>query len=883
MEQKKYYAFISYKSEDVEWAIWLQHELEHYHLPASFNGRTDIPQELRPIFRDVDELSAGNLPVQIQKALEDSQNLIVICSQNSAKSEWVNKEIEVFISLGRIDRIFPFIVEGNSPKEFFPPALLNLPKDKERLGGDVNKNGRDAAFVKVVAGMLRIKFDDLWNRYEKEKAEEERKLREERDYLLTVQSKYLSETALTLLREGNAYLARLLVLEALPKNLDSPERPYVRDAEIALRTICQHETVILKGHAGVVCSANFSYDGKYIVSASTDQDVCIWEAFTGKLRISLKGHEDTVLYAVFSPDNRFVASASKDKTIRVWNSETGALMHVLKGHSKAVNFVAFNPLGNIIASASDDNLVILWDAKTGNKIRTFEESEWDVYGYREDISAAHVELVSFSPDGTKLLASLKGGTMRIWDMQSGELLHTWVSGRYTTFCSNGEFMLSIKENDLNLENHIVISKYETGERHLRFEGPQGYINSLFMSPDCRYIVSASGISQSQCDRSMKVWNSSGKLIQTFENSLPIYYANFSPDSKRIAVTSLDKTIRIIELGSNNSSKFSYIQDQIVLNFSFSPCGNYIALVSSNVKLLSLNNYSVLATFSYDKYSLRNPIVFSPDSKYFATVSSDHTIIIWDIQKGITRHVLKGPTRTIESLRFSPDGNLILSAAPSYPEIIMWDVKSGKELYKTPKSHILYQMDVKCVAFSPDGTLIVMAGRKNISIWSLKTKSRILSTSIYLEHLREIKSRGHAIISPDGKQIASYDRDLLIIRIWDIKTGELLRELVGHTDGVTSVCYSPDGERLVSASTDKTIRLWDVSSGALVQTFHGHTSMVSKVKFSIDGDYIISTSPDKTIRVWYCPPLQKLINVTSMQFMNRPLTQEECEKYYIKFH
>ena len=92
-EEKEYFAFISYKSEDVEWAIWLQHELEHYHLPASFNGRTDIPQELRPIFRDVDELSAGNLPVQIQKALEDSQNLIVICSQNSAKSEWVNKEI----------------------------------------------------------------------------------------------------------------------------------------------------------------------------------------------------------------------------------------------------------------------------------------------------------------------------------------------------------------------------------------------------------------------------------------------------------------------------------------------------------------------------------------------------------------------------------------------------------------------------------------------------------------------------------------------------------------------------------------------------------------------------------------------------------------------
>lgn len=73
--EKKYNAFISYKSEDVEWAIWVQPKLEHYHLPSSFNGRTDVRQELRPVFRDIDELSAGNLPEQIKEALVNSQNL----------------------------------------------------------------------------------------------------------------------------------------------------------------------------------------------------------------------------------------------------------------------------------------------------------------------------------------------------------------------------------------------------------------------------------------------------------------------------------------------------------------------------------------------------------------------------------------------------------------------------------------------------------------------------------------------------------------------------------------------------------------------------------------------------------------------------------------
>ena len=179
---REYYAFISYKSKDVEWAIWVQHELEHYHLPASFNGREDVRQDLRPVFRDIDELSAGNLPEQIKQALVNSQNLIVICSPQAAESPWVNQEVETFISLGRTNRIFPFIVEGNSPKEFFPPSLLGLPKNEERLGGDVTKIGRNAAFIKVVAGMLGVDFDSLWNRYEKEKAEEELKFHEQRDF-----------------------------------------------------------------------------------------------------------------------------------------------------------------------------------------------------------------------------------------------------------------------------------------------------------------------------------------------------------------------------------------------------------------------------------------------------------------------------------------------------------------------------------------------------------------------------------------------------------------------------------------------------------------------------------------------------------------------------
>lgn len=282
-QQKEYYAFISYKSEDAEWAIWLQHELEHYHLPASYNGRADIPQELRPVFRDTDELSAGNLPGQIQQALENSQNLIVVCSPQAATAPWVNLEVETFISLGRTDRIFPFIVEENSPKEFFPPALLALPKNEERLGGNASKQGRDIAFVKVVAGMLGLSFDSLWNRYEKEKAEQERIEREKKEKLQIAQSRFVAEKALDVIKE-DSYLARRLAVAVLPKNMDNPDRPYTPEAEFALRKALRYKSAVFRGHDSFVMSAFFSpdKDNRYILSASLDKSVRLWDVQSGK-------------------------------------------------------------------------------------------------------------------------------------------------------------------------------------------------------------------------------------------------------------------------------------------------------------------------------------------------------------------------------------------------------------------------------------------------------------------------------------------------------------------------------------------------------------------------------------------------------------------------
>lgn len=175
MAKYEYIAFISYKREDEKWAKWLQKKLEYYKLPSSVRkDNPDLPDKVRPVARDTTDFEPGNLAKKIQATLDSSKFLIVICSPRSANSVWVSKEVKSFIDRGKADYIIPFIIGGTpnaiDPKdECFPEGLRQLSGEQELLGANINEMGRDAAAIKVIARMFNLRFDSLWQRYEKEK------------------------------------------------------------------------------------------------------------------------------------------------------------------------------------------------------------------------------------------------------------------------------------------------------------------------------------------------------------------------------------------------------------------------------------------------------------------------------------------------------------------------------------------------------------------------------------------------------------------------------------------------------------------------------------------------------------------------------------------
>lgn len=177
-EQKHYYAFVSHSSRDAKIALWLRDKLVNYNIPASIRKENQMPKRLRPVFIYQTDLAGANLQDALQRELEDSQWLIVICSPDGAKSQYVNGEVEHFINTGRANRIIPFIVGGtphakNPDDECFPPALLKLAEDGIELRGvnlaecQKQLGSKMGAVVNVVATMLGVRFDSMWNVYQR--------------------------------------------------------------------------------------------------------------------------------------------------------------------------------------------------------------------------------------------------------------------------------------------------------------------------------------------------------------------------------------------------------------------------------------------------------------------------------------------------------------------------------------------------------------------------------------------------------------------------------------------------------------------------------------------------------------------------------------------
>jgi len=302
----------------------------------------------------------------------------------------------------------------------------------------------------------------------------------------------------------------------------------------------------LQGHTSRVLCAAFSHNGKFTVFGSDDCTIMVWNTQTGNFVLGpLKGHTQGVGCVAFSPDGRRIASGSYDHTVRVWDSVTGqAVAGPFEGHTNAIWSVSFSFDGKLIASGSRDKTIRVWNAQTGDLVTR------PAAGHTNWITS-----VTFSGDGKKLVSGSKDKTVRVWDVKSGRPIHNPLKGhqfrvRFVAFSPGGERIVSASRyGDVcvwDAHTGALVSgpskQHENGNLAVVFTPNSTWYCAV--SPDGKWIAARKDGDLN----TVQVWDSkNGQLAISAEHTKVIFSVSFSPDSKHILSTSMDKTVRVHSL------------------------------------------------------------------------------------------------------------------------------------------------------------------------------------------------------------------------------------------------------------------------------------------------------------------------------------------------
>jgi WD40 repeat protein/serine/threonine protein kinase/TPR repeat protein len=644
----------------------------------------------------------------------------------------------------------------------------------------------------------------------------------QRDAALDAQLRLLTQTAGARFAAGDIPGALSIILEVLPHR--GEERSYTPEALNVFQEARAADSQILAitGHADRVRSAEFSPDGRRIVTASNDKTARIWDAETGREIALLSGHTDAVRSAAFSPDGRRIVTASADKTARIWDAATGKEIMLLNGHTDRVSTAVFSPDGRHVVTASRDKTARIWDAATGRQTLLLS-------GHTERVISA-----AFSPDGRRIVTASDDKTARLWEAATGReiLLISGHTGPVISaaFSPDGRRMVTA-----SWDQTARIWEAATGRQLAVLSGHLEGLLSAAFSPDGERVITASD------DETARIWDAAtGRGIMLLSgHSETVDTASFSPDGRRIVTASDDKTARLWDAGTGAQILLLGGHTDMVTSAAFSPVAPRIVTSSldrtariwdaaTGTQILRLSGHTDVVTFA----------AFSDDGQRVVTASDDHTARIWDAATGQPTMILRGHTDLVETATFSPDGARILTASTDKTARI-WDTATGAQL-RILRGHT---QALNSAAFSPDGARVVTASfDKTARIWDAVTGREIVTL---IGHTDKVDG---AAFSPDGRTVVT-GADDKTARIWDAVTGREIMLLKGHTGQVISAAFSPDGSRVVTASSDRTARIWDTATGQQTSILRGHTDSVNSVAFSSDGRRVVTASFDRTARIW----------------------------------
>jgi WD40 repeat protein len=641
-------------------------------------------------------------------------------------------------------------------------------------------------------------------------------------------------------------------------------------------------------HSDNIVRAEFSRDGRFIVTVSLDGTARVWEASTGKLVTTLRGHTGSVTDASFSPDGKSVVTVSADTTGRVWESGIDRIGTVavtetisdindagfvsndkffvtarnrtmarrvelpISGNGEAVEksvdtggptlfekSVLFSPDGRFFAASGPDNEGHVWDITKNQEVINLR-------GHREQITSA-----AYSPDG-RLIATSDRENTHLWDGATGHNVKV-LEGGEAAFSSDGRFILTVLPAEAFVWNAATMRRIARLPHALQSSHQEG-IRVATISPDGRLVITVDPYEA-------KVWQvptASGEEVvvqsglELKAQQPPVLGAAFTPDGKFIVTFGMN-TARVWEvpaqdMGSQDMG--SILNNSIELpgrvsKVAFSPDSKYfVAVTPGSPQVWEIDRASPGERVKkvVEMQGIMGSVIaatFSPDGRFVVTVSLDSTVRVWEASTGKMINAYLTPIESNSTARFSTDGKLIfISNASGETHAWQWEERRGANKSVTLRGYL--------AATRPGGNFAVIIGTDE-SAW-LYDSNTGQKVSELTGHIRRITSRE---FSPDGKKFVTASEDNNA-RVWDTSTGKKQSELRGHAGPIVDAKFSHDGRLLVTASKDQTARVWDVATGQSVAVLPGATKPLTSASFSPDGRFVVAWSRDSIARLWAVP-------------------------------
>jgi eukaryotic-like serine/threonine-protein kinase len=571
----------------------------------------------------------------------------------------------------------------------------------------------------------------------------------------------------------------------------------------------------------------------------------------------------------WSSDGRTLAIASGDiifgydHQIHLWDTTSGDLRTVLEGFTNRGIRVAFHPVGNLLASNGWEGRLRLWDPIQGrlllsysaggspefsqdgrvvvsldDKLHVFQVEaalEYRSFNHVSNIPLEHWG-VSIRHDGRILAVGTSGGIL-LWDLARGtELTFLQVGGsRSLIFQPSGDLLV---EGAVGWQRWPI--QVDADRRELRVGDPRRLLSE----------VAGGDLS---LDRSGQIVALSHRNhAHVFTPQRPLQFGPLR-DCRSLAISPDGRWLATGSHGNNDAQVWSVRDGARVAPLAidglvavlFSPDGKWLMTQNSPCRLWPVGSWR-------DPRQLGGRgLCFSPNGRLVAIQDASKVIRLVEIETSSTLAQLESPDLCeVRSASFNPDMSRLVVTPSDGTAVHIWDLRAiGRQLAALGLDWELPANSNEDGASTPGPLSVVMTGEfSEMGGASSLLKGR----TVLLGHSNQINKMAY---SPDGTVLATASEDRTL-RLWDTATGKVRSLLKAHSSMLNCVAFSPDGKILASGSghwnnrrVPGELRLWDATSGELITDLRGHGGPIYSLAFTRDGTTLASGSGDGVVKLW----------------------------------